>query len=59
MTEAEKQILANQTAIMSALVKLSDDEEIIKPLRGGIERTIEKLLNEAREEFANDREDRN
>ena len=59
MTEAEKQILANQTAIMSALVKLSDDDEIIRPLRGGIEKTIEKLLDEAREDIANDREDRN
>jgi len=59
MTEAEKQILANQTAIMAALVKLSDDDEIIRPLRGGIEKTIEKLLDEAREDIANDREDRN
>ena len=58
MTEAEKQILANQTAIMAALVKLSTDDAIIRPLRGGIEKTIERLMDEAREEIANDWEDR-
>ena len=59
MTEAEKQILANQTAIMKALIELSKDEEIIRPLRGGIGKTIEKLMDAAREEIVNDREDRN
>lgn len=59
MTEAEKQILANQTAIMAALIKLSTDDAIIRPLRGRIEKTIERLMDEAREEIANDWEDRN
>jgi len=59
MTEAEKQILANQTAIMAALIKLSKEDAIIRPLRGGIEKTIERLTDAAREEIVNDREDRN